>query len=104
MFCEKRRCCPIVRNSILYNKSYIKIIFSTFCIVDKVGTCVAVTVFNLAEGKGVIIGDSVAIPEPFVTDVDFTYKENVSDLRFILITFYFWNTYLNDLIIQANNK
>lgn len=53
-------------------------VFSTFCLVDKQGTCVAVTVFNLAEGKGVIIGDSVAIPEPFVTDIDFTYKEHVS--------------------------
>lgn len=53
--------------------------------VDKQKTCVAVTVFNLADGKGVIIGDSVAIPEPFVTDVDFTYKENVSGTQFILV-------------------
>ncbi|KAJ3658963.1 hypothetical protein Zmor_010675 [Zophobas morio] len=48
----------------------------TFCLVDKVGTCVVVTVYNLADGKGVIIGNSVAIPEPYVTDVNFTYKEN----------------------------
>lgn len=52
--------------------------FSTFCLVDKAGTCVVVTVFNLADGKGVIIGDSVAIPEPYLTNVDFSYKENVS--------------------------
>lgn len=51
--------------------------FSTFCMVDKLGTCVVVTVFNLADGKGVIIGNSVAIPEPYVTDVHFTYKDNV---------------------------
>lgn len=76
------------------------IVFSTFCMVDKSGTCVVVTVFNLADGKGVIIGDSVAIPEPFVTDVDFTYKENVSGTHFIL----FSDTYLNGLIIQVNNK
>ncbi|KAJ8927962.1 hypothetical protein NQ314_019487 [Rhamnusium bicolor] len=30
----------------------------TFCLVDKAGTCVVVTIFNLADGKGVIIGDS----------------------------------------------
>lgn len=51
----------------------------------------AVTVFNLAEGKGVIIGDSVAIPEPFVTDVDFTYKQDVS--------FYYMS-----FIVQLNNN
>lgn len=55
--------------------------------VDKVGTCVAVTVFNLADGKGVIIGDCVAIPEPFVTDVDFTYKEDVSRIFVDLFMF-----------------
>jgi hypothetical protein len=52
--------------------------FSTFCLVDKLGTCVVVTVYNLADGKGVIIGNSVAIPEPYVTDVNFSYKDNVS--------------------------
>lgn len=34
-------------------------------------------VYNLAEGKGVIIGDSVAIPEPYVTDVEFSYNKKV---------------------------
>nr|CAH7754099.1 unnamed protein product [Callosobruchus chinensis] len=48
----------------------------TFCMVDKDGTCVVVTVFNLAAGKGYIIGDSIAIPEPFVTDVNFSYKKD----------------------------
>uniref|UniRef100_A0A6P7G2P1 Tetratricopeptide repeat protein 5-like n=1 Tax=Diabrotica virgifera virgifera TaxID=50390 RepID=A0A6P7G2P1_DIAVI len=55
----------------------------TFCMVDKDGTCVVVTIFNIADGKGVIIGDSVAIAEPFVTDVDFSYK-NI-DYKFRLI-------------------
>ncbi|KAG5892233.1 hypothetical protein JTB14_022298 [Gonioctena quinquepunctata] len=55
----------------------------TFCMVDKCGTCVVVTIFNLADGKGVIIGDSVAVPEPYVTDVDFTYRE--IDYKFRLI-------------------
>ncbi|GLH11182.1 Tetratricopeptide repeat protein 5 [Gryllus bimaculatus] len=39
----------------------------TFCMVDKQEKCIAVTVYNLAQGKGVIIGDSVAIPEPYVS-------------------------------------
>lgn len=39
---------------------------------------IVTTVFNLADGKGVIIGDSVSIPEPYVTDVYFSYKDNVS--------------------------
>lgn len=46
--------------------------------VDKESTCVVVTIFNLADGKGVIIGDSVAIAEPYMTDVDFSYKDIVS--------------------------
>lgn len=53
----------------------------TFCMVDKEETCIAVTLYNLAKGKGVIIGDSVAIPEPYLTHVhvkseesDFSYK------------------------------
>ncbi|XP_023311567.1 tetratricopeptide repeat protein 5-like [Anoplophora glabripennis] len=52
----------------------------TFCLVDKAGTCVVVTVFNLADGKGVIIGDSVAIPEPYLTNIDFSYKGNMDNL------------------------
>ncbi|PNF35240.1 Tetratricopeptide repeat protein 5 [Cryptotermes secundus] len=47
----------------------------TFCLVDKEETCMAVTVYNLAEGKGVIIGDSVSIPEPYLTKVHFKYKQ-----------------------------
>lgn len=45
---------------------------------DKSGLVIVTTVFNLADGKGVIIGDSVAIPEPYVTDVDFTFNGNVT--------------------------
>ncbi|PSN54645.1 Tetratricopeptide repeat protein 5 [Blattella germanica] len=47
----------------------------TFCLVDKEETCMSVTVYNLAQGKGVIIGDSVAVPEPYLTKVHFKYKE-----------------------------
>ncbi|XP_046666019.1 tetratricopeptide repeat protein 5-like [Homalodisca vitripennis] len=47
----------------------------TFCVMDKDKSVCAVTVYNIASGKGVIIGDSVAIPEPFVTHVSFTYND-----------------------------
>ncbi|XP_049765526.1 tetratricopeptide repeat protein 5-like [Schistocerca cancellata] len=47
----------------------------TFCMVDKVETCIAVTVYNFAKGKGVIIGDSVAIPEPYLTKVSVETKD-----------------------------
>nr|CAI5824005.1 unnamed protein product [Callosobruchus analis] len=57
----------------------------TFCMVDKDGTCVVVTVFNLAAGKGYIIGDSIAIPEPYVTDVNFSYKEDTFKFRMIRV-------------------
>lgn len=50
---------------------------------DKSGVVIVTTVFNLADGKGVIIGDSVAIPEPYVTNVDFTFNGNVT-VQFVM--------------------
>jgi len=41
-----------------------------FILMDQQGECIAVSVFNLAVGKGVIIGDSVAIPEPYVEVIE----------------------------------
>lgn len=46
--------------------------------IDKEKTVCVVTVYNLASGKGVIIGDSVAIPEPYVTHISFTFNSKVS--------------------------
>ncbi|XP_044747786.1 tetratricopeptide repeat protein 5-like [Coccinella septempunctata] len=57
----------------------------TFCLVDETGECVVVTLFNLADGKGVIIGDSVAIPEPLVTDVNFDYNSVSYKFRLIRV-------------------
>ena len=36
---------------------------------DRTGRSIAVNLYNLAPGKGVIIGDSVAIAEPYFTRV-----------------------------------
>jgi len=50
---------------------------STFCLVDKELSCVVVSVYNLAQGRGPIIGDSVAIPEPYLTHIDAKYINQV---------------------------
>jgi len=46
----------------------------TFCMVDKESRCLAVTLYNLSPGKGVIIGDSVAISEPYFSRTDMSYQ------------------------------
>ncbi|XP_064641603.1 tetratricopeptide repeat protein 5-like isoform X2 [Lineus longissimus] len=57
----------------------------TFCLVDSQETCVAVTTYNIALGYGVKIGDAVAIPEPFVQDVDVHHKDKVFKFRSIRV-------------------
>ena len=52
---------------------------------DAEGSCVAVNVYNLAEGKGVIIGDTVVIPEPVLVTVDVRHKNQVSARSPILV-------------------
>jgi tetratricopeptide (TPR) repeat protein len=46
----------------------------TCCIADKNGDCAVLTIYNLVNGEGVIIGDSIAIPEPWIENVNFTYE------------------------------
>ena len=53
------------------------LLYSSFCLVDKAGTCCSITVYNIIPGYGVKIGDSVAIAEPLLKNVDFTYKNKV---------------------------
>jgi len=45
--------------------------------VDKDLSCVVVSVYNLAQGRGPIIGDAVAIPEPYLTNIDAKYIKQV---------------------------
>ena len=61
-----------VRNTIFYFHD------STFCLTDRKGKCLAVNLYNLAPGKGVIIGDSVEISEPHFTHVKISHKGQVS--------------------------
>ncbi|OXU21450.1 hypothetical protein TSAR_000589 [Trichomalopsis sarcophagae] len=56
-----------------------------FCMVDEEKTCMAVTLYNLAKGKGVTVGDSVAIPEPFLTHHQFSYLDNKFDFKSIRV-------------------
>ena len=49
----------------------------TFCMTDRKGNCIAVNLYNLAPGKGVIIGDSVAIAEPNFRKIDIEHKGQV---------------------------
>ena len=50
----------------------------TFCMTDRRGHCVAVNLYNLAPGKGVIIGDSVAIAEPNFRRIKIMHKGQVT--------------------------
>ena len=57
---------------------------------DRTGRSVAVNLYNLAPGKGVIIGDSVAIAEPYFTRVSvapssFSLSSEAKSIEFGLI-------------------
>ncbi|KPI98182.1 Tetratricopeptide repeat protein 5 [Papilio xuthus] len=68
----------------------------TFAIVDESLTCVCVTVYNWADGRGAIIGDCVTIPEPYMT----THKHE-SDLA----TYNFNSLRLNNpMLLLVNGK
>lgn len=45
--------------------------------VDDEETCLPVTVYNIAQGSGVKIGDSVSIPEPYLQNVKVNHKNQV---------------------------
>ncbi|KAL1460085.1 hypothetical protein WDU94_012024 [Cyamophila willieti] len=68
----------------------------TFCLIDSTGTCVCVTLYNLAEGRGVIIGDEIVILEPCVHHVNFTYQKHSFNYNSIRL--------LNPLLMIRNGK
>ena len=55
----------------------------TFCMIDRTGQCLAVTLYNLSPGKGVIIGDSVAIAEPFFTKINLNHKNQAYSFQLV---------------------
>ncbi|XP_014661430.1 PREDICTED: tetratricopeptide repeat protein 5-like [Priapulus caudatus] len=66
----------------------------TFCMVDSDATCFSVTLYNLAAGQGVIIGDSVAIPEPILSNVDVEFNSK---------KYHFWNVRVESPVVLAVN-
>ncbi|MBN3316856.1 TTC5 protein, partial [Atractosteus spatula] len=57
----------------------------TFGLVDSEETCWPVMVYNSAESWGVLIGDSVAIPEPQVKLHSLTHKDQTIEFRSIRV-------------------
>ncbi|GFU17427.1 tetratricopeptide repeat protein 5 [Nephila pilipes] len=47
----------------------------TFCMIDEEESCFCVNVYNMVQGKGVIIGDSVAIHQPFLQHFNFSFHD-----------------------------
>nr|XP_022337699.1 tetratricopeptide repeat protein 5-like isoform X2 [Crassostrea virginica] len=68
----------------------------TFCLVDEEETCLPVTVYNIAQGCGVKIGDSVAIPEPYLQNVKVNHKNQDFDFRSIRVN--------SPLVLVVNGK
>ncbi len=50
------------------------IVCFTAVLADSNGDCAALTIYNLAGGQGVIIGNSVCIPEPWLEVQDFEFE------------------------------
>jgi hypothetical protein len=51
---------------------------STFAMIDNTGHCLPVTVYNMNMSSGFMVGDSIAIPEPFLQVSDFTEDSKVT--------------------------
>jgi hypothetical protein len=44
---------------------------------DSSGECIALSVFNIAVDKGLLLGDTVAIPEPFLQNNQASFDDEV---------------------------
>ncbi|XP_076819445.1 tetratricopeptide repeat protein 5-like isoform X1 [Clavelina lepadiformis] len=64
----------VLLGRVVCNLADLTLVPFTFAIVDSSGSCCAVTLYNLAQGRGMIIGDSVAIPEPYLTHHDIEWQ------------------------------
>ncbi|GAB1599628.1 repeat 5 [Argonauta hians] len=56
-----------------------------FCLIDQWCVCLSVTVYNMAEGCGVKIGDSVAIPSPLLRETNVSFKDKEFHYRSIRV-------------------
>uniref|UniRef100_X1Z148 Tetratricopeptide repeat protein 5 OB fold domain-containing protein n=1 Tax=Capitella teleta TaxID=283909 RepID=X1Z148_CAPTE len=51
----------------------------SFCLVDENQFCISVCVFNYSPNWGVKIGDSVAIPEPLIKNINISFQDQTFD-------------------------
>jgi len=58
----------------------------TVILMDRQNQCCAVTIYNLSTDCGFNIGDSLAIPEPYVQDVDLQHKDHTYQFRSIRVS------------------
>lgn len=56
---------------------FVYVCLSTFGMVDSEETCIVVMVYNMANSWGVLIGDTVVIPEPLIKRNIITHKDEV---------------------------
>uniref|UniRef100_A0ABM5EIS1 Tetratricopeptide repeat protein 5 n=1 Tax=Pogona vitticeps TaxID=103695 RepID=A0ABM5EIS1_9SAUR len=65
----------VVLGKVLFSLTTEEKVPFTFGLMDSVeGPCVAVTVYNMAQSWGVLIGDSVALPEPHLRHQNIQYQ------------------------------
>lgn len=68
----------------------------TFIMVDSNESSMVVTVYNLAQGKGVLIGDYVAIPEPYLSHIRINFENKEYSFRSIRV--------VSPLVMVVNGK
>lgn len=68
----------------------------SFCMVDENEDCLPVSVYNLSQGSGVKIGDSVAIPEPYLQKIKLSHKDFNFDFSSIRVN--------SPLVLVVNGK
>lgn len=69
--------------------------------VDSEETCIVVMVYNTADSWGVLIGDSVVIPEPQVKRHSITHKDKVSVALMNAVYNQRNNVWLCDLLLSS---
>lgn len=67
-----------------------------FALVDSEDQCLPVTVYNMAVGSGFAVGDSVAIPEPFSQETNFTENDQAFKFSSIRVD--------NPVVLVVNKK
>ncbi|XP_063895523.1 tetratricopeptide repeat protein 5 isoform X2 [Helicoverpa armigera] len=78
------------------NEGAIRRVVCTFALVDASMECVLVTVYNWADGRGAIIGDCVAIPEPLMRTHKHESEAMTYDFKSIRVN--------NPLLLLVNGK